>query len=161
MSGIGGLVAKEVAIRPCAKEGLITCVGTLPQGKGYRAVRVGGFYGRHKIAENVIGIPEILPALEYIGPETQGIPNIGAAENFLFTQPVALNLIIIPAYPAVIAVVFTVIGKFDEPPNKDLVPVPLPAHFIGSIRQRVVILTINEQPQPLIAEVLSLPNLID
>jgi hypothetical protein len=89
------------------------------------------------------------------------MPGIGTFEDLLFRQPVPLYLIVIPAYPAVIAVIFTVIGKFDETPDIDLGPVPLPAHLIGGFRQGVVILTVNKQPQPLIAQTLSFPKLFN
>jgi uncharacterized membrane protein YagU involved in acid resistance len=161
MPGAGGLVAEEVAVGPRVKEGLVTFAGTLPQGKGYRAVGMGRLEGRHKIAENFIGIVNILPALEHIGPETQHISRIGAVEDFLFGQPVTLNLIVAAAYSAVIAVVFTVIGKFNKAPDINLGPVPLPAHLVGGFRKGIVIPAVDEQPQPFIVQVPGLPQLFN
>ena len=65
----------------------------------------------------------ILPALEHEGPESQPISVLTAVQDLLPVQTISFGMRILAPYPAVIAVIFAIIGKLDQPSGKDLISV--------------------------------------
>ena len=73
--------------------------------------------------------------MEYKCPEPQFITLITAGKDVLFGEPVALRVCIAFANAAVIAVVLTVIGKFDQPTDIDIVSVVTDPYHSGQFKE--------------------------
>jgi hypothetical protein len=115
MPVIGGFMPEQITVRPGAVQGFIACTAPLPNREGYGMAGEFGPYGRDNIRHAFIGKIGVFPALEDKGFKAQTVPDPAAVKDLSFTEPVSLRSLIAPPDPAVEAVIFAVIGKFDKP----------------------------------------------
>lgn len=133
---ISGLVAEQIAVGSCLPVGSIAFPRFFSHGEGDSAFRELRFDAADDAAKTFIGEVGILTALHDKGAEAQ-LPALPAAgENFLFGQTVAVGMAVSTANSAVIAVIFTVIGKFNESTDVDGASIPRAAHFIGFLGEK-------------------------
>ena len=74
-------------------------------------------YFSYDVTDPLVRKIRILTALQHKGPKTQVVTGHAAFQDLLFRKPVPLRLLVAPADPAVIAVVFTVAADLDQPPD--------------------------------------------
>ena len=77
----------------------------------------------------------ILSSLKDKGTKSQFIPCPAAVQDLFLGQPVPGGVFVASADPAVIAVVFTVIGKFNKSPDKDPFSIDPVSQIRGPSRQ--------------------------
>ena len=94
-------------------------------------------------------VGQVFTALEHKGSEIQLISDVSAFENLFTGQMVALGLRIAFPYSAVIAVVFAVAGKFNDPPQVNFISVVLFPDFPGVLCQEVFLRRIHRCKQSL------------
>ena len=125
MGGIKCFVPQKISVRPGLKEGLVALLRTLSDGKCHSAVRKTGLDGADDADHTFVCKPAILAALEDKCPKTKGISGAAAGKNLFLAKTVAHNPRIALSYSAVIAVIFTIICKFNETADIDVMPVML------------------------------------
>ena len=113
MNLIRRFMAQEVAVGASLEEALVALLGTLSDGEGNGAVGIGAFDGLDDIFQFILGKIAILPALKHKGAKAKAIALAAAFQDFLLGQAVAFGMGVAPADAAVIAVIFTVICKFN------------------------------------------------
>ena len=123
MSRVVSLVAEKVSVCSGLKEPSVTLSGKFPDGKSDRAVRKTLPDSGDDICHPVFREPSVLAALEDKGAEAETVSVFAAGKNLIFGQSVADRVFIAFAYAAVIAVVPAVVGKFDQPPDIDVLSV--------------------------------------
>ena len=89
-------------------------------------------------ADFVVCIIRILATLQHEGAEAEPIAFSAAGQDFLLRQTVALRTAVAGADTAVVAVIFTVIGEFNQTADIDLVAIILPADFISFAGEQLV-----------------------
>ena len=114
------LVTKEISVRAGIVEALIALIGLLADRERDRAVRVRFLDLRYDLADFIVGIVRILAALKYKGLKAQLRALIAARKDLFFSKAVAARVFVAAADPAVIAVVFTVIGELDQAAKIDV-----------------------------------------
>ena len=129
VTGVKGLVTENIAVCPCVKKGLIGMMGLLSDREGHGTVRPQVFDLRNQMYHAVICEPAVLTPLEYESAEPQGIAFPAAGEYLLFSETVAVHIAVAFLNAAVIAVVFTVVCKFDQTADIDAVSVMVMPHF--------------------------------
>ena len=139
---VGRLVAQQVPVRSCREVSLIAGPVLLADGERHRAVGIPGLDRANQAGDAPVGEIRVLPALEHKGPKSQLVSGPAALQNLLFCQAVAGSAAVVPADTAVIAVVFTVIGKFDEAPDVDLVSENPMLDFPGPGKQIVPVFSL-------------------
>ena len=83
------------------------------------------FYFGNKLTDMFIRIKGVLPALKDKGPKAKPFPVLTAGQDLLIRQPVAIRVLIAASDPAIIAVIFTIVRKFDQPTQINSIPVHL------------------------------------
>ena len=116
-------MAEQIPVRAGFIEPPVACAGTLADRKGDGAVGELMPDLRDNLTEPVICEIPVLAALQDEGAEAQPISQVAAGEDVLFCQPVALCVCVAFADAAVVAVVFTVVCKFDQPADVDVMSV--------------------------------------
>ena len=89
-------------------------------------------------ADFVICIIRILTTLQHEGTEAEPIAFSAAGQDFLLRQTVAFRKAVACADTAVVAVVFAVIGEFNQSADIDFVAVILTAEFIRFTGEQLV-----------------------
>ena len=130
MGLIGSFMAQKVAVGTCTEKGVVALFRFFPEGEGNGAVRKPVPDFGDNPADSGIRIIGILTPLQNIGAKSQPVPLLTAGEDFLLAQSVPLDLLISPADSAVITIIPAVIGKLNQSPDIDLIPIDLPAFFI-------------------------------
>ena len=95
-------------------------------------------YSADNSADFVIRIMRILATLQHEGAEAEPIAFGAAGQNFFLCQTVAFREAVAGADTAVVAVVFAVIGEFNQTTDIDLVAVILTAEFIRFAGEQLV-----------------------
>ena len=116
-------MAQQIPVRPCLFEPLVTVIGFLPDRQGQCTVRPALFDLADDRFHPFIRIVRILAALQHKSTKSQFIAIFTAGQDLFFRQPVAIRISVTLTDSTVIAVIFTVIGKFNEPSGKYLIPV--------------------------------------
>lgn len=80
--------------------------------KRYSAIGKITLYRTDNIAYHIIAVIRIFSALQYKRSEAKLIACFTAIKYLLLAEPVALCLLVTAPYSAIITVVFTVVGKF-------------------------------------------------
>ena len=111
---VRSFVAQKISVRTGLKQFFVACPASFSDGKGERAVRVLFFSGAEYRNQLFISPVRIFAALQYKGAKAQTVAFFAAAKNFFRSQPVAFCICAAFADTAVIAVVFTVVGKLDQ-----------------------------------------------
>ena len=94
--------------------------------------------GADDSADYVIRIIRILATLQHEGTEAEPIAFGTAGKNFLLCKAVAFRKAVAGADTAVVAVVFAVIGEFNQTTDIDLVAVIFTAEFIRFAGEQLV-----------------------
>ena len=123
MLRIIGFVAEQIPVCAGFIEPPVAFAGSLADRKGDGTVGELIPDLRDDLTEPVICEVSVLAALQDEGAEAQSVSKIAAGEDVLFRQPVALRVGVAPADAAVVAVVFTVVCKFDQPADVDVMSV--------------------------------------
>ena len=118
-----GFVAEQITVRAGLTEPPVAFAGALADRKGDGAVGKLMSDLRDDLTEPVICEIPVLSALQDEGTEAQSVSKMAAGQDVLFRQPVALRVGVALADAAVVAVVFTVVCKFDQPADVDIVSV--------------------------------------
>ena len=121
--GVRGLLPQQIAVRAGTVPGLVACPRPLADGERHRAVRVAALDLPHEGGDPLLGVCGILAALQNEGAEAEAVALVAAVEDLPVRQPVALRVPVVAADAAVEAVVPAVVGKLDEPAQKDGVAV--------------------------------------
>ena len=85
-----------------------------------------------------IVIKIVFTALEYESSESQGVAVFATFENFPVRKSVSLNIFVTALQTAVIAIVFTVVGKFYKSSYKDFTTVIFNSDFVGN-RENIIV----------------------
>ena len=137
MHFIRRLMAQKIAVCPGLPESPVAFHGSFPDGQGHGTFRILFFHATDDLLHPFVGVIGIFPSLQYKCPESQLITIFAASENFFLRQTVTLRIPVIPADPAVITVIFTVIGKLNEPSGVDLIPIIFLSDLHRALRQRL------------------------
>ena len=144
MVGIGRLVAKQVAVGAGVAQAGVALAAALPHRERDRAIGVRRLESRDDPDEQVVGVVRILAALQHEGAEAQLVAHIGAREDLLLRQPVALARPVGRAQTAVVAVVLAEARELDEAAHEDVVAVDGLAGRAGVLGEHLAQLVIGE-----------------
>ena len=108
-----GLVPQKETVSPGFIQLLVAFRGAFPDRESDGAVWPAFSHRRNNIRQSFIREPAVFSALKHKGAETKDIALLTAGKDILFCQAVALCVRIALSYTAVVAVIFTVICKFD------------------------------------------------
>ena len=133
-----GLMPQEIAVCTRVKVCLIARARLFADGERDGAVGIALADRGDDGADLVVGIVGILAALQDKGAESERIALAAAGEDVHQLQPVAGGVPVSVPDAAVVAVVFAVVGKFDESAHIDRVAVSLTAHRIRRLAQQFV-----------------------
>ena len=125
------LMAQQITFCPGIIIGLITFSCFFSDGKRDRTIRKTPMNLAHNVTHPVIGKVRIFASLQHKSTKSKTIPFFTARKYFLFCQTVSVRIRIISSNPAVIAVVFTIIGKFYQAANVHFVPIVFSSHSIS------------------------------
>ena len=142
------LVPEQISVCPCIKKSLVTLPLLFPHRECHRTVTVFLFYGHDQLCDPVIRIPGVLAPLEHKGPEPKGITFPAALHNFFPAQTVTFRPAVSFSDPAVVAVVFAVIGKLDQSSDVNAVSViffPHPRCFAEQISGKLLIPPLDQR----------------
>ena len=117
MGRVCRFVPQQVPVGPRVKQRLVRGPAPFPHRKGHGAAGPAGFDFPHQGAEPFVGEVRVLAPLQHKGAEPQPVPGLAAGQNLLLRKAVPLRPPVAPTDAAVQAVVFAVIGKFDQAPG--------------------------------------------
>ena len=117
------LMTKQVTIRSGFPEPFITLIRLLTNRQRQRTFRICFLDFFNNLYHPVICIISIFPALKNKRPESKLIAILTTCHNLFFCQTVALCIRITFADSAVITVILTIVGIFDQSSGKYLFPV--------------------------------------
>ena len=123
VGAVGSFVAKEVAVGSGVEEALVALSRALAEGEGDGAVGVGVSDGGDDVAHTVVVEPGVFTPLHDEGAETEGVALLATFEYLLLGKAVAADVVLASAYAAVEAVVFAMVGDFDEAAHEYFVAV--------------------------------------
>ena len=149
MGFIRCLMTQKIPVCPGLTESLVTLHRTFPYGQGHSTLRIFFFYPSDNVFHPFVAVIRIFPSLQYKGPESQLISIFTAGKDLLFCQPVAFRIPVAPANTAVIAVIFTVIGKLNETSGIDLIPIIFLSELQCTLCQKLSYLRIMGTPDQL------------
>ena len=115
MLWIRSFVAQQISISSCRKKPAVAFLASLPDGKGDGTIRIGLLDCPNNIAKKGVRKSTVLPSLQHEGAEIQAVSFFAAGKNFLRTKAISAAMGITPANPAIKAIVFADVSKFDEP----------------------------------------------
>ena len=138
MLRIRSFVAQQITVGACIEVCLIAGTAFFANGQCNGAVRMLLADGADNSADFVICIIRILTTLQHEGTEAEPIAFSAAGQDFLLRQTVAFRKAVACADTAVVAVVFAVIGEFNQTTDIDLVAVILTAEFIRFAGEQLV-----------------------
>ena len=121
---------QKITVCPSFFVSTVAFFGFLAYGKRQGTVRIHFFDLADQCDQFFICIISILPTLEDKGTESQFIAFFAACKDIFFCQAVALGVSVAPADPAVIAVIFAVVGKLNQATYIDLVSIDLLPHLV-------------------------------
>ena len=128
-------MSEQIPVSAGIKICLIAFFGLLTDGQGDCTVWVLMPDRRHDFTHFIIRKIWIFSTLQNKGPESQTIPLLAAGQDLFFRKAVPHSLCIASADPAVIAVILTVIGKFNQSPDIHLITIILAADGIRLLCQ--------------------------
>ena len=131
MGKVRRFLPEKIPVRPSLLQPPVAFPAPFPQGKGNGAIRKLPFDFSQQLTEPVVGKGAVLAPLQHKGAKAQGIADFAAGEDLLLGQSVANYLPIALADAAVVAVVFTDIGDFNQAPDKDPIAEPFPSSLPG------------------------------
>ncbi|EFY04579.1 hypothetical protein HMPREF9443_01451 [Phascolarctobacterium succinatutens YIT 12067] len=131
-------VAQQITVGACIEVCLIAGTAFFANGQCNGAVGMLLADGADDGADFVIRIIRILATLQHEGAEAEPIAFGAAGQDFLLRQTVAFREAVAGADTAVVAVVFAVVGEFNQTTDIDLVAVILTAEFISFAGEQLV-----------------------
>ena len=135
----GGFVPQQIAVGARVKIRLVAVARLFAHRQGDGAIGISGANRRHNGAKAIIGKIRVLAALQHKGAKPQPVSFGTAGENLVIAQPVAGGTAVTAANSAIIAIVFAVIGKFDQPAYIYLVAVHGTTRRVSRLRQRRIV----------------------
>ena len=135
MFRVCSLMAEQIAIRSCIVIALITFPALFADGQGNGTVRILLFYGRYQSAYFLICEERIFTALQHKGSKPQCVSRLTTIQDFFLCQPVAIHFWVAVPDTAIVAVIFAVVRKFDQAPDKDLIAVNPAGSFLCCFSQ--------------------------
>ena len=135
---IGGFVAQQVSVRTAFKISAVAFFAFFAYRKRYSAIGKITLYRTDNITYHIITVIRIFSALKYKRSEAKLIACFTAIKYLLLAEPVALCLLVTAPYSAIITVVFTVVGKFYQTSDINVLAV---IFFTDTARQLKEIIT--------------------
>ena len=143
------LMTQKIPVCSGLSESSVTLHRAFPYGQGHSTLRIFLFYSADDPLHPFVVVIRIFPSLQYKGPESQLIAIFTAGKDFLFCQPVALRIPVAPANTAVIAVIFTVIGKLNKTSGINFIPIIFLPDLHRTLCQKLSYLRIMGTPDQL------------
>ena len=131
-------MAQQITVGACIEVCLIAGTAFLADGQRNGAVRMLLADSADDSADFVIRIIRILATLQHEGAEAKSIAFGATGQDFFLCQTVACREAVAGADTAVVAVVFAVIGEFNQTTDIDLVAVIFTAEFIRFAGEQLV-----------------------
>jgi hypothetical protein len=120
---IGSFVPQKIPVGPGLEKGLVTLPASFPYGEGNGMIREFPPDSLQHREDPLVRKPRVFPSLKHKGLESQPVPHPAALEYLFQGEPIPFDLGITATDAAVIAVVLTIVGKFHQSPEIDLLPI--------------------------------------
>ena len=126
---IGCFMPEKITVCPSLMESPVFCFRLFSNRKCQGTIRISFFYLIDQIGKSFLRKISILASLQHKGPEAQIVSLPAAMENILFCKTVPGCIFIASSDTTVIAVIFAVIGEFDQTSDKNPVSVDFFPNF--------------------------------
>ena len=130
-------VAQKIPVGSCVKKSLIACLFPFSDRKCDRAVRKAAADFPDEVYQPVFCVGDIFTALEDKSAQAEFIAFLTAGKYRVFVKTVSAGIPVASADAAVEAVVFAVIGKFDQSPYIDVLSIVKFPYF-SCLRKQVI-----------------------